>query len=180
MVHPQWNMLHWRPRCNFNPVCWGTASCEWGTTFVYFGITYVCFNSRILLVFAVGPQFDFFICVKNMIWRTKTRCFKNSMKVLYLIGISWLRWKLLSFVCFFSCHFDVLLVVTYANMPVAIQWPRNRAPHLQGMWNMEVWKLIGAICAMGDLKKISFPLALNMTLVTHNIEYDILSRFRSF
>ena len=171
---PQWNMLHWGPRCNCSQVCWGTAGCEWGTTFVYFGITYVCFNSRIFLVFAVGPSsnFDFFYSCQKYLWNDENKIFKKIHEGLLLDWNILIKLKT-SFIRFF-CHFDVLLGVTYANMLVAIQWPRNRAPHLEGLWNMEAWKLIAAICGMGDMKKISFQLALNMTMVTWGYIVSIL------
>ena len=60
----------------------------------------------------------------------------------------WLIWKRLSFAAFFSCFFDALLDVTYANIPVATQWPLRRVPYLQWLCVMEVWMRIGAICAV--------------------------------
>ena len=54
-----------------------------------------------------------------------------------------------SFEVFFCCLFDV----AYANILVATQWPLKRAPISQvcvhpGLCGMEVWTLIGTICAM--------------------------------
>ena len=35
-----------------------------------------------------------------------------------------------------------------SDMQVATQWPVKRAPHLQGLCGMDVWKIFGAIYAM--------------------------------
>ena len=42
----------------------------------------------------------------------------------------WLSWKRPSFEVYFSCPFDILLGVTYANMLVVNKWPLTRAHHL--------------------------------------------------
>ena len=65
---------------------------------------------------------------------------------------------------FFSCSFDVLIRLTYANMLVATKWPLKRAPHLtcRGLCGMEVWKLSAlwwnlaktSICLLVKLKKV--------------------------
>ena len=74
-----------------------------------------------------------------------------------LVGLNWMGFvgKILiklgtSSIWGFLLLFDVLLGVTYANMLVATQWPLKSAPHLicWGLYGMEVWKLIGGMCAM--------------------------------
>ena len=52
----------------------------------------------------------------------------------------WLNCERLPFEVYFSCPFDVLLGVTYANMLVATQWPLKRAPHLTFLaWVCVIW-----------------------------------------
>ena len=61
----------------------------------------------------------------------------------------WLSWELLPFEVFFSCLCDVLLLrVTYVNMLATTE--ACTSPHLtcMGLCDMEVWKFIGANCAM--------------------------------
>ena len=125
------------------------------------------------LPWAPSTHIDFFIYVKNIIWRTNTKSSKTFHEYLKLEwGLwekYWLNWKRLQFEVFFSWPFDVLLRVIYANMLVATQWPANM--HLTFWWplsdhwsmhltykslcGMEVWKLIGTICAMNPINKIS-------------------------
>ena len=109
MVEPQWNMLCWRSRCIFHTVCWDAVGCEWGTASVDFGITYVCFNARIFLVFAMGPQYKhwFFYCCQE--YHSNSRNKIDKGRTWGLSDKYWLSWKRLSFDVLFSCHFEIPL-----------------------------------------------------------------------
>ena len=105
----------------------------WGTASVYFGVTYIWLITIILPLYAMCHQYRylFFIDVKNIIWRTKTKSKKFYVGLKLEWGLwdkYWSSWKHLQFEVFFSCLFDVLLGVTYANILVATQWPVKRAP----------------------------------------------------
>ena len=75
--------------CNFYTVGWGVVGCEWGTISVHFRITYVCSIPRILLVFAVGPQYFLSLpwgpstsIIFLFVWKTSFDGHKQNIKKL--------------------------------------------------------------------------------------------------
>ena len=133
-------MVYCSSRCDFHTVCWDVVGCGWGTTSVNFAITCVCFIPRILPVFAVGLQYQHrFFCLRQKYHLRPIHANKILKKIHVGLKLEWglrdkywLSWKPLLFEVFFSCLFDVLLGVAFANMVVASQWPLERAPHLPG------------------------------------------------
>ena len=122
---------------NFHTVCWDAVGCEWGATSIYFGITYVCFISIRIPVLTLGPQYQH--CIFLFLSKVPFEGYTQSLKNIH-VGCrfkTWMgfvgqisNWELLPFEVFFSCPFDALLGVTYANMLVVTQWPLKRAPFL--------------------------------------------------
>ena len=84
-----------------------------------------------------GPstKIDFFICVKNIAWKTQT----NSSKIpcrfktwMGFVGQILIKLKASFIRGFLQLPFDAFYGVTYANMLMATQWPLKRTPHMSG------------------------------------------------
>ena len=82
----------------------------------------------------------------------------------------WLSWELLPFEIFFSCLYDVLLGVTYANMLVTTKWPLKRAPHLTSLvWVCVVWRSkrsleLAVLCIRQTLSPIDLAMSMGRLL----------------
>ena len=79
-----------------------------------------------------GPctNIDLFIYVKKYHLKDTNKIFKKChvgpKLERGLLDILVVSWKRPSFEVFFVCSFDVLLAVTYTNIPVTTQWPLKR------------------------------------------------------
>ena len=160
-VDPQWNILYRGSRWILITACLGAVGCEWGTTPVYFGVIYVCFVPRILPVFVVGPKYQhpFFLFMSRISFEghkqilQKIPCrFKTWMG---LVGQILIKLKTSFIRGFLQLPFEALLGQT-CWWPLSDHW----SVHLTcpGLCGMEVWKLIGPICAMHDYINLCTPI----------------------
>ena len=161
MVDPLWNILYWGSKWSLHTVWWGAVGCEWGQPLFSLGLLMFGLSQRDFLSLLWSPSTNieiFSFCQKYHL-KNIYRIFKiiqDGLKFEWFLRKKYrLSRELLPFEVFFSCLCDVLLGVTYANMLVATYWPLKRAPHLTsphlnclGLYGMEGWKLIVAICAM--------------------------------
>ena len=108
-IYPSWRW-NWNPQIyciEAHPLL--RCGCLWvGATSVYFSINYVFVILRILLVFAVGSQYQHdYLSFDGPKLSSKIPCWFKFWMGLW--DKYWLSWKRLSFEVFFSCRFDILL-----------------------------------------------------------------------
>ena len=105
------------------------------------GFSIFALSLAYFLSLPLGPStnINFFIYVKNIIWRQKQILQKNPCRFktwMGFLGQIFIKLKTSSIRGFLQLSFDTHLGVIYANMLVVTQWPLKRTPHLPGfVWH---------------------------------------------